>query len=163
MKRKKIRETFIIGHRDRVDLPELELFGLPCKIDTGAATSAIHCRHVRVREVNGVARIIFTLLDPSHAEYNGREYSTANFQERKIKSSFGQTEYRYVITSVVVLFGKSFTTEFTLSDREKMTYPVLLGKRLLRRGFLVDVSKINLSYKAMRAANLNPPGDGASQ
>jgi len=142
--KKKVKKT--IGTQDRIDLPEFNLFDLPCKIDTGAETSAIHCHRVRLIEVNGVEMISFRLLDPSHEAYNDHEYRTTRFKERKIKSSFGNTEYRYSIKCKVTIFGETFTAEFTLADRVRMKYPILLGKRLLKNRYIVDVSKVDLSY-----------------
>lgn len=144
--KKKLPKT-IIGTRDRIDIPEFELFDLPCRIDTGAATSAIHCHHVKLIQQGGREMISFCLLDPSHDAYNHKEFRTSNFSEKKIKSSFGDTEYRYTINCGVTLFGRTFPAEFTLADREKMKFPVLLGRRLLKGRFVVDVAKANLSFK----------------
>ncbi|NJL11742.1 MAG: ATP-dependent zinc protease [Microscillaceae bacterium] len=137
----------IIGSLDKVDFPEFSLFNLPCKIDTGAQTSAIHCHRVRLIEKDGVEIIAFKLLDPKHPEYNDQEYRTHDFEERSIKSSNGHTEFRYVIRSPLILFNQTIETEFTLADRERMKYPVLLGRRLLKDRFMVDVSKKNVSYQ----------------
>jgi len=137
----------IIGTKDRIDLPEFGLYDLPCKIDTGAETSSIHCHRVRLLEVDGQEIISFRLLDPLHEAYNNHEYRTSRFNEKKIKSSFGQSEYRYSIKCKVLLFGETFSAEFTLADRVRMKYPILLGKRLLKNRYLVDVSKLNLSYQ----------------
>jgi hypothetical protein len=141
------RPKLIIGARDKIDLPEFNLLDLPCKVDTGAATSAIHCYKVQLREINGKEVISFRLLDPAHEAYNGKEFRTHNFKEKKITSSSGHSEYRYVIKSRIVLFGKEIETEFTLADRIRMRYPVLLGRKLLRRRFIVDVTQKDLSYQ----------------
>ncbi|WP_026999792.1 ATP-dependent zinc protease family protein [Eisenibacter elegans] len=146
-KKKNTAPKRIIGTRDRIDFVDFALFDLPCKIDTGAETSAIHCHHVKLIEKEGQELISFKLLDPSHPEYDGVEYRTAKFEERRIRSSFGHTEYRYVITTQVQLFGEVFSTQFTLADRVQMKFPVLLGKRLLKNQFLVDVSLVDLSFK----------------
>jgi hypothetical protein len=142
----KKKQKKIIGTRDRIDLPGFKLYDLPCKIDTGAETSAIHCHRIRLMEVDGEEMISFRLLDPSHEAYNDHEYRTTFFKEKKIKSSFGHSEYRYSIKTKVALFGETFLAELTLADRVKMKYPLLLGKRLLKNRFLVDVSKLDLSY-----------------
>lgn len=137
----------VLGTRDKIDLPEFNLFNLPCKIDTGAETSSIHCHRVRLLEINGQETISFRLLDPKHEAYNNKEFRTTRFNEKKIRSSFGQSEYRYSIKCKVVLFGESFYADFTLADRVRMKFPVLLGKRLLKNRYLVDVSKLDISYK----------------
>src|ERR1035437_3899820 len=82
-----------IGRREIVDFPDLGLFGLIAKIDTGANTTALHCHHVRVE--NGV--LFFRLLDESHPEYDHHEQRFEKFEEKLIKSSFGQSELRYVV------------------------------------------------------------------
>lgn len=48
---------------------------------------------------------------------------------------------------MITLFGEKFEIELSLSDRSKMDYPVLIGRKLLKKGFVVDVSKSDLSYK----------------
>ncbi|UZR98684.1 ATP-dependent zinc protease family protein [Chondrinema litorale] len=141
-----MNKKLVIGSLDKVDFPDLNLFDIPCKIDTGAETSAIHCHKVKLIERQGKEIITFYLLDPDHPQYNGIEFSSENFREKRIKSSFGHTEYRYVIKSRIRLFGKIIKVDLTLSDREQMKYPVLLGKKLLKNKFLVDVSQKNLSY-----------------
>ncbi|WPP50581.1 ATP-dependent zinc protease family protein [Catalinimonas niigatensis] len=144
----------VIGTRDRIDLPEFNLYELPCKIDTGAESSAIHCHRVRLIEVDGKEIISFRLLDPSHEAYNNHEYRTTKFKEKKIKNSFGNTEYRFSIKCQVMLFGETFSSDFTLADRVSMRYPVLLGKRLLKNRFMVDVSKTDLSYQLKLENNI---------
>lgn len=145
--RKHRSPTLVIGQQDRVDLPSFGLEDVPCKTDTGARTNAIHCHKVKIVEKEDTDILSFVLLDPSHPEYSDTEFRTSDFKERKIKNSFGESEHRYVITTIVRLFGREYKTEFTLSDRERMKFPVLLGARFLRRRFLVDVSKKDLSYK----------------
>lgn len=146
-KRKNRSPSLVIGQQDRVDLPSFGLKDVPCKTDTGARTNSIHCHKVKVVEKEGAKILSLVLLDPSHPEYHHTEFRTDDFKERKIKNSFGESEHRYVISTMVRLFGREYKTEFTLSDREKMKFPILLGARFLRRRFLVDVSKKNLSYK----------------
>ncbi|MTI19897.1 peptidase [Fulvivirga sp. RKSG066] len=136
----------IIGRSDKVDLPELDLFDLDAKVDTGAYTSAIHYHHAEVIEKDGVPTLHFTLLDPKHPNYNDKSFYFKNFTERSIKNSFGDSEKRYIIRATIRIFGKDYLTELSLSDRGNLKFPILLGRKLLRRGFIVDVSKHNLSY-----------------
>ena len=59
----------IIGRREEIDFPELGLFGITAKIDTGAYTTALHCHDIHERD--GV--LYFKLLNPSHHEFNKQE------------------------------------------------------------------------------------------
>jgi hypothetical protein len=36
-------------------------------------------------------------------------------------------------------------TEFSLTERRGMRYPILLGRKLLNKRFLIDTSLVNLS------------------
>lgn len=147
MKKKKVPFKKFIGRTDRVDLPELDLEDIDAKVDTGAYTSAIYCRSYELGEDEQGKYLEFYLLDKKHPAYNNRQYRVRKFTRRVIKNSFGQKEERYIITTPLLIFGRTFETEFSLSNRKKMKYPILLGRKFLRAGFLVDVNKYNLSYK----------------
>ncbi|MCC5917089.1 MAG: ATP-dependent zinc protease [Cryomorphaceae bacterium] len=141
-----LTNNITIGATDKIDFPEFDLENLDCRIDTGAASSAIHCQNITIRERNGEEVLSFQLLDRKHPMYNKKTYHTKEFQRKTVRSSFGQEEIRYAITTKVVLFGKTFETQFTLADRVKMRFPVLIGRKLLRQGFVVNIRKKNLSY-----------------
>ncbi len=135
----------VIGTTDFIDIPKADLHNVPCKIDTGADTSSIHCARIRLRMIDGEDVLCFWLLDKKHSLYNGMEMRTNDFIEKKIRSSFGDYEYRYQVKLPIRLAGKIFKAFFTLSNREHMKFPVLLGKRFLRNKFIVDVSQKDLS------------------
>ena len=59
----------------------------------------------------------------------------------------GQSEPRYRIKTEIILFGKTQEIFLTLSDREEMRFPVLLGRNFLSKKFIVDINKTNLSFK----------------
>ena len=124
----------IIGRVERVDFPAFGLRGLEAKIDTGAYTSSIHCADVRVESVEGstVRSISFTLLDPEHPDYNGKRFIAKYVDVRKIRSSNGEQQERYVVETQLNIAGEEVNTLFSLADRESMNYPVLIGSRALK-------------------------------
>lgn len=137
----------VLGRSDRVHLPELGLKNIHVKIDTGAYTSSLHCSRAEV--ING--RLEFVLLDEEHPEFTGMKFSVDRFTEREIKNSFGVAEKRYVIETTIKIFDVEIMTEFSLSDRDALRFPILLGRKVLRDRFLIDVTKKNLSYRNNRA------------
>lgn len=155
-----INSILVIGRTDRVDFPDLNLFDIPCKIDTGATTSAIHCHHVKIVEKDGKDYLRFRLLDPKHALYNDKEFEFNEFEERSVKNTSGISEDRYVIKTKILLFATLHDIELTLADRERMTYPVLLGRTFLHKRFLVDVSKNKLSHKEKFLIELSRKTEG---
>jgi hypothetical protein len=152
MKKQRITKQ-TLGRRELVDFPKFQLWGVEAKVDTGAYTSAIHCSNIQVQTgPDGAPRLRVQLQDPSHPNFDGTLIEFSEFSLRDIKSSNGEVQERYVIRAVLRIFGEDFDTEFSLSDRSDMKYPVLLGRLLLRHGrFLVDVARRNLSYKAQPA------------
>ena len=142
-----MKNKLIIGRSDKIDLPELHLFGLDAKVDTGAYTSAIHCNYAEEVDKDGKVLLHFTLLDPSHADYNGKSFYFNEYDRREIKNSFGEVEMRYVIRTSLEILGVTFQTEFSLSQRGNLKFPILLGRKLLSEDFVVDVSKRNLSHR----------------
>lgn len=136
-----------IGATDRLGLPEFGLEDVPCKIDTGAYTSTLHCSKVHLLEKDDKTYLSFRLYDPKFGIHTKKEFRFAEFKERNVRSSNGEVDFRYSIYTTAVIFGKKFKTEFTLSFREKMKFPILLGRRFLKNHFIVDVSKKDLSFK----------------
>ena len=136
----------ILGRYDRVDLPELGLYNIHAKVDTGAYTSSLHCHMATV--TNGVLE--FILLDEEHPEFTGLKFTFSDFEERDIKNSFGEVERRFVITTTLKIYNEDITTEFSLGNRGSLKFPILIGRKILRNRFLIDVTKKNLSYKEKR-------------
>ncbi len=143
-----MREHLItIGRQDKIDLPELNLSNIDAKVDTGAYTSSINCSRVKVKVIDGVETLTFYISGSRIHEKKARIFSTTVFKQKKIRSSNGITEARYVIQTLVVLFGKKKKIELSLADRSKMKFPILIGRKFLTDKFIVDVGQKNLSYK----------------
>lgn len=136
----------VLGRSDRVDLPELRLYNIHAKIDTGAFTSSLHCHHAEV--VSG--HLEYVLLDEEHPEFSGTKFQCTEFEIRDIKNSFGEVERRFIINTTIKIFNEVITAEFSLSNRGSLKFPILLGRKILRNRFLIDVTKKNLSFKEKR-------------
>lgn len=145
-----MKEKRIIGRKDKVCIPDLGIENVSVKIDTGAYTSSIHCHHIEEVEIDGKAAICFELFDPKHKNYTHKEIVADIYKQKQIKSSTGHTEKRYIIKTTIMLFGELYPIELSLSKRGTMKYPILIGRKLLNKKFIVDTSKNNLSYKASR-------------
>lgn len=133
----------VLGRSDRVDLPKLGLSDIHAKIDTGAYTCSLHCSLVEV--VDG--KLEFVLLDEEHPEFTGMKYVFKKYKQREIKNSFGEAELRYVIKTTIRIYHHLIRAEFSLSNRGNLKFPVLLGRKILRNRFLIDVTKKDLSFQ----------------
>lgn len=128
-----------IGATATINFPDLDWHGVPARVDTGAATSSFHCSKVKVIERNGQTLLSF-VLDMKKGGAS-KPILVSDFKERTVKNSFGQSEQRYIIRTMVEVAGRQVRTQFSLADRFKMSFPVLLGRRLLKGKFIVDVSQ----------------------
>jgi hypothetical protein len=136
----------ILGRYDRVDLPELGLNDIHAKIDTGAYTCSLHCHRAEVVDGN----LEFILLDEEHPEFTGMKFMFKQFEKRDIKNSFGEVEKRFIITTSIRIFNEEIITEFSLSNRGSLKFPILIGRKILRDRFLIDVKNKNLSFREKR-------------
>ncbi len=127
----------VVGRAERIDFPEAGLRGVPAKIDTGAYRSSVWASDIRVEG----DRLRFKLLGPGAKQYTGEDISIEDFEVVEVENSFGHKEDRYSISLKVRLGPKTVRSNFTLADRSKKTYPVLIGRKLLRGRYIVDVSE----------------------
>lgn len=138
-------EKKIIGRKEKISIPEFDLNLVWAKVDTGAYTSSIHAENIEVIEKEGNKILSFQVLMPGHKSFTGKTLEFEKFREKRVKNSFGHAETRYLIEVTFKLAGEEYLAEFTLSDRSSMRNAVLLGRKILRNKFLVDVSGINLA------------------
>lgn len=125
----------LIGRREFVDFPELGLNGMEAKIDTGAYTSSLHCESIDLANENGKTVLYFTLEQDQRVPHR---FET--FRVKKIKNSFGEMEERMVIKTLVKIGRKKVLSSISLTNRDSMRYPVLIGRRILKGRFLIDVN-----------------------
>ncbi len=128
----------IIGHAEKIDLRDFGLINIPAKIDTGADLSSLWVSSVSEDE----AGLHFILFGPESPYYTGivQHFTKPDYTTTKVANSFGQKELRYKVKLRVTVKDRNIRATFTLSDRSLKKYPILLGRRLLRGKFLVDVA-----------------------
>lgn len=141
-------EKRIIGKSDKADFPTWGLKNIPVKIDSGAYRSSIDCSFAKVYKTTEGRKLKFILLRKEHPLHVEKIFETYEFKTSRVKSSNGENQTRYIVKTLITLFGKSYETEFSLSTRPDMRFPILLGRKLLNKKFVIDTSKVNLSYRS---------------
>jgi hypothetical protein len=123
----------IVGWKEYVRLPKLNIGPIVAKIDTGARSAALHAEDIVVRG----ERVRFVI------EEEGRRYIhyAPLISERRVKSSSGHVEIRAVIESEIHIGKHKFATEITLTNRSDMGVPMLLGRAAVRAHFVVHPGK----------------------
>ena len=127
----------IIGRKTVIQLPDLGGANVRAKIDTGAFRTAVHCESWALKEING-KEVLEVVIEWEAGNPVILQYS--KYQKRTIKNSFGQTEDRYCVRTLILIHKKKIQSEISFTNRSGMRYPVLLGRKTIGKKFLVDVS-----------------------
>lgn len=138
----------VIGRSEKIGLPQFGLKNVEAKIDTGAYGSSMHCSLINVVTENGKKMLKVIPLRYTDKPYRGEAFLFPYSEKKKIKNSFGKVEERYVVKTAVRIFGRDISTEFSLTDRTNMKFSILLGRKFLKKNFVVDVSLKDRSAKA---------------
>jgi hypothetical protein len=136
------KQKAIIGRLETIALPDLAISDLQVRVDTGAKTSSLHVDNIAKFKKNGKIMVKFDL----HPDvYNVEEIISCEapiHDFRRVKSSNGTSEQRYVISTPVKLGNELWPIEITLTDRSDMSYLMLFGREAIGERFLIDPSKV---------------------
>jgi hypothetical protein len=146
-KKRTKKQLALLGWREWISLPDLGIDKISAKIDTGAHTSSLYATHIKVfeRDEEEFATFRVTYGKPGKRKFSTAEAPLVGF--RKVKSSSGETEERPVILTSLCIMGQCWKSEVTLTSRQSMQFPMLLGRACLKKRFIVDPSRANLSAK----------------
>lgn len=127
-----------IGHQLVVDLPLLGIQGVPAKVDTGAFSGALHATQIReLRNKKGETCLRFSPLGSKD-----HTIQVDTYHKRRVKSSNGQVSVRYAIDTTIEILGETYPLTITLTNRQGMKFPMLIGRNFLRiHGFLIDLGQ----------------------
>ena len=138
---KKNEQKLIVGSLENCDLPGLGIHGLEIRVDTGAKTSSLHVDNLQKFQKDGRPWLRFDIRPDVYQIDQATTCETILHDLRRVKSSNGSTEHRYVIQTDVRLGTNTWPIEITLTDRSDMSYLMLLGREGMANRILVDPSK----------------------
>ncbi len=124
---------------------------VPAKVDTGADSSSIWATNIYVDKNH---QLHFVLFGDSSPHYTGQEIITDNYSVVKVRSSSGHAQIRYRVVLSVTVVGRNVHVRFTLADRRRNIFPILIGRRTLMNRFIVDVSRSECQYNLRPKARL---------
>jgi hypothetical protein len=131
------------------------------RVDTGATTSSISAEDIEVFEREGHRWVKFTIPvdggDKVHVEAPFVKYI-------RIRQANG-LEDRPIVQMTVRMGSVTEKADFSLTDRSKMDFPVLLGREFIKDIAVVDVARENVQGKpqiagAVQASEQNKQAEG---
>ena len=132
---KKADGKIIIQNIEKIDIPKLGIKNLEVKCDTGASSSSLSCEYISPNTKEKT--VTFIPLNKDFEQYKGRKVTLPIYSQVKIQSSNGESQNRYMVKLSVIIKGVEIKTFISLSDREGLEYPALIGKDVLA-GFLIN-------------------------
>ncbi len=133
---KKKQKKLIAGWLERVFLEPWDI-KLRAKLDTGAKTSSLHAVDIERFERDGKEWVRFRTTDPEEKDIL-KLISVPLIREVKIKRHKQKPQTRPVVEMTFCIDDQIYSSEFSLTDRSRFNYKVLLGRRMLQQGVLVD-------------------------
>ena len=138
----------IIGWRERLSLPDLNLRSIKAKIDTGARTSALHIAWLEEFRRDGNTWLRFA-VDTARRKMPPTICEAAALDRRDVTDSGGHVTARWFIRTTVAVSTIQFDIEINLTNRGNMLFPMLLGRSAMRGRFVVDPA-ISYAYGRKR-------------
>ena len=135
------KQKIIIGSLETITLPDLAITDIQVRVDTGAKTSSLHVDNITKFKKNGKVMVRFDLHPDVYNVENMISCEAPIHDIRRVKSSNGTAEQRYVISTPVKLGSELWPIEITLTDRSDMSYLMLFGREAIGERFLIDPSK----------------------
>jgi ribosomal protein S6--L-glutamate ligase len=133
-----VAAPFILGWEEWIALPELDLPAIKAKVDTGARTSALHAVYVEPFGGKRAPKVRFG-VHPIPRRADVEVVCEAKVVDRReVRSSNGEREQRYVISTPLRIGDREWPIEVTLTNRDTMVYRMLLGRQAIMEGVLVD-------------------------
>jgi len=154
------KKEMTLGWEEWVAMPELGLPAVLAKVDTGAKTSSLHAFMIEPYGRQNRKRVRFG-IHPIPERPDIQVFCSGELvDQREITSSNGESEWRYVIRTLVSIGDEEWPIEVSLTNRETMQYRMLLGRSALKHNITVDPVSARLQGEASPDAYDDLPETG---
>ena len=114
----------------------------PARVDTGATTCSIHYEEIEIQDASdkpedNVGKVVRVLIQSPDGK---QQWVSTKIVEHVTVRTSTDDEQRYKVPMKLRWEDVEKKVLVTLKDRERMTYPLLLGRNFLKGDFLVDVN-----------------------
>ena len=145
------RRRKTIGWREWVQLPQFGVNEMKVKVDTGADSSSLHAFNME-RFSRDDEWVRFEIHPRQRSRKPAIVCEALVVKERKVKNPGGRTELRPVIRTSLIVAGREIDAMVNLTTRDEMSFRMLVGRRTIRKHFIVDPGR---SYLGGRPEKLS--------
>ncbi len=128
----------IVGSQEWCALPELNIKAIKVRVDSGAKTSALHAVNIVPFKKEGKLWVSYDVHPLQNDGKTTIHCESPVADKRKVKSTSGIVEVRYVIRTFLSIAQSSWEIEISLTNRDSMGYRMLLGRQAMSGKILVD-------------------------
>ncbi len=128
----------IVGSEEWCALPQLNVPAIKARVDSGAKTSSIHAVNITPFKKEGAPWVKFEVHPLQNDGKTTIHCEAPLVGKRKVKSSSGHMESRYVVRSILSIAEDTWEIDLTLTNRDSMGYRMLLGRQAMSGKMLVD-------------------------
>lgn len=127
-----------IGCEEWCALPDLALPAIKARVDSGAKTSSIHAFNINTFRRDSALWVSFEVHPLTNSRRSVIRCERPVIDRRSVKSSSGESELRYVVSSSLKMGGEEWDIELTLTNRGSMGYRMLLGREAMDGKLIID-------------------------
>ena len=131
-------KKIIVGSEEWCSLNQINIPAIKARIDSGAKTSALHAVNIVNFKKDGIPWVSFEVHPLQNDGKTTVHCEAPIHDKRKVRSSSGFTEMRYVIKTTLSISDDLWDIEMTLTNRDSMGYRMLLGREAMSGKMLVD-------------------------
>ena len=128
----------IVGSEEWCGFPDLGIPAIKARVDSGAKTSSLHAFNIQTFKKDQESWVSFEIHPIQQSRQPIIRCEAEIIDKRRVKSSSGDSERRYVIKTKITAGEESWDVELTLSNRDSMGYRMLLGREAMKGRMLVD-------------------------
>jgi ribosomal protein S6--L-glutamate ligase len=138
--KKEALKKIVIGRVEWIGTlsPQIEF---RARIDTGAQSCSMHAENVVEKEIDGDRYVEFTTLDEEGKSFT---FLKKVVKTSMVKGTSGVAEKRYVVKMQLSFGKKQPLVNVNLNDRRNLKHRFLVGRNLLLRDYIVDVTQSRL-------------------
>lgn len=130
----------IIGAEEWCKFPSLGIPAIKARVDSGAKTSSLHAFNIEKFIKDTDTWVRFEIHPLQKDKKVTIKCEAQIIDKRKVKSTSGISEKRFVIQVPLCIGEDTWDVEVTLTNRDSMGYRMLLGREAMLNRFLIDPS-----------------------